>query len=181
MSPSLPPRAPGRLAGPTRTTLPSVRPAWTSLPAGLAQCHWSTHRWGWTLSSSKTKCPYWGRNTGTLRGYNLSWPRPSPRLFGHGERGGAGRGQRVETTNIQLVRDCTHRLLEFQMKTGRRGKWTLNWYSAFIHWPPWLCQRPFCFSFSSFLPVGGQAKLTSPHIYSSISQQLEDSFSITGL
>lgn len=99
------PRAPERLAGPTRTTLPSVRPAWTSLPAGLAQCHWSTHRWGWTLSSLKTKCPYWGRNTGTSRGYNLSWPRPSLRLFGHerkAEQGGGG-GWKLQTSSLSLT------------------------------------------------------------------------------
>lgn len=71
-------RAPGHLAGLTQTTLPSVRPAWTSLPAGLAPCPWSILRWGWTQSCSKTRCPYCGRSTGTLRGYNPPEPPHSP-------------------------------------------------------------------------------------------------------
>lgn len=87
LSPPLIPRAPGRLAGPTQTILPSVRPAWTSLPAGLAPCPWSTLRWGWTQSCSKTRCPYCGRSTGILRGYN---PPEPPRSLDttKAERGG---------------------------------------------------------------------------------------------
>lgn len=87
LSPPLILRAPGRLAGPTRTILPSVRPAWTSLPAGLAPCPWSTLRWGWTQSCSKTRCPYCGRSTGILRGYN---PPEPPRSLDRtkAERGG---------------------------------------------------------------------------------------------
>lgn len=71
------PRAPERPVGLTRTISPSVRPAWTSLPTGLAPCLWSTPRWGWTRSSSKTRCRYWGRNTEKSRGYN---PHRTPQL-----------------------------------------------------------------------------------------------------
>lgn len=76
LSTTLPPtlRAPGHLVGLIRTILPSVRPAWTSLPAGLAPCPWSILRWGWTQSCSKTRCPYCGRSTGILRDYNPPEP-----------------------------------------------------------------------------------------------------------
>lgn len=67
-------RAPGHLAGPTRTTSLSARLAWTSLPAGLAPCPCSIPRWGWIRFCSKTRCPYCGRSTGTSRGYNLPEP-----------------------------------------------------------------------------------------------------------
>lgn len=63
---SSPHRRPGPRAGPTPTTLPSGRAAWTLLPAGLAICRWSTRRWGSTLSSLKTRSPSWGRSTETL-------------------------------------------------------------------------------------------------------------------
>ena len=58
----------GLLAGPIRTTSPSGKPAWTSSPAGLAPCRWSTPRWDWTPSSSRTRSPSSARNTGTSRG-----------------------------------------------------------------------------------------------------------------
>ena len=64
------PRAPEPPAGLTRTTLPSVRPAWTSLPTGLALCLWYILRWDLTQCSSKIRCQYYARNTEISRGYN---------------------------------------------------------------------------------------------------------------
>lgn len=61
------PRAPRCLGGPTRTTSPSGRPAWTSSAAGLGSCPWCTPRWDWTPCCSGTRFPSWGRNTGTSR------------------------------------------------------------------------------------------------------------------
>lgn len=58
----------GLLGGPTPTTLPSDKLAWTSSPAGLAPCRWSTHRWDWTRSCLRTRSPSSARNTGTSRG-----------------------------------------------------------------------------------------------------------------
>lgn len=82
---SLPfPRLRGLPAGLTPTTLPSDRAAWTRLPAGLATCRWSTHRWGSTLSSLKTRSLFWGKNTETLSDFE------EPGRVGEGKREGPG-------------------------------------------------------------------------------------------
>lgn len=57
---------PGRLAGQIQTTLPSARPAWTNLPAGLALCLWSIRKWDWIRFCLKTRSPSCVRNTGKL-------------------------------------------------------------------------------------------------------------------
>lgn len=75
---SSPHRRPGPRAGPTPTTLPSGRAAWTLLPAGLAICRWSTRRWGSTLSSLKTRSPSWGRSTETLNASEDAAERAEP-------------------------------------------------------------------------------------------------------
>lgn len=76
-------RRPGPRAGPTPTTSPSGRAAWTLSPAGLAICRWSILRWGSTLSSLKTRSPSWGRSTGTLNDSEErcrgGWAAPAPR------------------------------------------------------------------------------------------------------
>lgn len=90
------PRAPEHLDGLTRTILPSARRAWTSLRTGSAPCRWYILRWGWTPFCLKTRFPFYGRNTETLRGYNLS---KDPPLRGHYHEGPEG----VDTLGNQMT------------------------------------------------------------------------------